>query len=272
MYFSATGLIYKHNNVTSSREQLKKEGEQHIEKSKIESQFFSERWKGANADVQIIPEEEETGYCTYTVNAHNVVEHAFKKILYKDIYKGIDIEYFFPSDKKGIEYSVIVHPGADLAQVKLIYVNAKEIKLDTNEDVVIQSAFGQFIDHAPGRSFYREDGNNLKSSFVLKGNEVSFTAGDYNHAKTLIIDPWVMNPSFAGYNLAYDVDYDFQGNVYVYGGLPHYQLQKYNSSGTWLWSYTTVLGGPYATDIWVGDLTVDHRSGTSYITCGLGAG
>ncbi|HXB13769.1 MAG TPA: hypothetical protein VNZ45_17400, partial [Bacteroidia bacterium] len=272
IYFSSVGVIYRHDNVISNGEEPEKQAEQRIEKAKVEPQFFSEIWKGANTDVEVIAEEQETGYCTYTLNNHTVLAHTFRKILYRNIYKGIDIEYFFPNDKKGIEYSVILHPGADLSQVKLIYSNAKEIKQDIKGDIVIQSAFGEFIDHVPGRSYCMEDGNNTKSFFVLRGNEVSFNAGNYDHSKTLIIDPWVMNPAFTGYNSAYDVDYDFQGNVYVYGGLPPYQLQKYNSIGTWQWSYTTILGGVSSTETWVGDFTVDHRSGISYLVCGLGTG
>ncbi|MGP8217124.1 MAG: T9SS type B sorting domain-containing protein [Bacteroidia bacterium] len=273
IYFSTKGAIYRHDEViTKGREPESAKGEQEKENATVIPHFFSALWKGASENVIIIPEDEVTAYYTYSVNGHAIIAHAYKKILYKNIYNGIDIEYSFPEDKKGLEYSVIIHPGAELSQVKLSYANANEIKQNGHGDIEIKSSFGQFVDHAPVKTFYKEDNGEIKSSATLRGNEVSFNAGNYNSAKTLVIDPWVSNPAYAGYNNAYDVDYDFNGNVYVYGGLPPYQLQKYNGSGILLWSYTTALGGydSSANSLWAGDFTADHRNGDAYIVNGLG--
>ena len=271
IYFSAYGVLYLHDlEINNAKEKKTLDREQDKGKHKITPRFFSVKWKGADTDGVIIPEDEVSAYYTYSVNGHAITSHAFKKLLYKNIYKGIDIEYSFTDDRKGLEYSIIVHPDADLTQVKLQYDSAMEIKQNTQGDIVMQSTFGQFTDHAPVNTFYNEDKNTVKSYSILQGNEILFSAGSYDHSKTLVIDPWVANPTFNGYANAYDVDYDFNGNVYVYGGLPRYQLQKYNSNGVLIWAYTTTLGDAPGNPLWVGDFTVDHRNGTSYITKGLG--
>jgi len=40
------------------------------------------------------------------------------------------------------------------------------------------------------------DDSNISSRFSLSGKTISFSLGNYDHAKTLVIDPWVFSPAF----------------------------------------------------------------------------
>ncbi len=92
-----------------------------------------------------------------------------------------------------------------------------------------------------------------------------------NPGQTIVIDPWTVNPAFSGFNSAYDVDYDNQGNVYIYGGQGgatfQFEEMKFNSSGVPQWVYTA---NPYTQQCY-GDFVVDHLSGSSYLAEGYNA-
>jgi gliding motility-associated-like protein len=264
LFFTTSGVIFRHDEappITAEQsEAMEKEGKEQYTAKPV-PHFFSCKWKDANTRTEIIAEEEASFYYTYPVGTkHTIIAHAFKKIRYQNLYSGIDVEYFFPEDKKGIEYTLIVHPGADLSKVKLLYSNAKSITQNAKGDIEIESDFGTFIDHNPQKTWYKEDGKSTSSSFYLKGNEVVFSANNYNKSKTLVIDPWVTNPTFTNYNVAYDLRYDLHGNVYAYGNCAgSCELIKLNSAGTIQWLYNTSFY--YG----LGDFTVDEQSGSIYI-------
>ena len=254
MYFSAQGLIYKHDKFEKTKESERENKEQEERQVKVSSDFLTMQWIGADRNAEIIPEEMVSYYFTYP----DVKARAYEKIVYKNIYPNIDVEYTFPEDKPGIKYSLILHPGADPSVIKMKYTGAEYISVDAGGNVVIQSRFGEFIDHAP-KTFY-EDGASVSSAFHLNGNIVSFDLmSNVSHLKSIIIDPWTTNPAFTGFNSAYDVDYDYAGNVYVYGGSNPFQEIKFNSAGAVQWVYN-------ATPLWLyGDFAVDANSGSSYL-------
>ncbi|HTA82447.1 MAG TPA: gliding motility-associated C-terminal domain-containing protein [Bacteroidia bacterium] len=266
LYFTTDGVTYKYNEVVADSSDKDKHEEQDHIATKLIPHYFSLKWEGASLNPGIEPENKEQAYNTYYITGHNVIANGYKKLLYKNAYPNIDIEYSFPADSAGLEYSIIVHPGADLSKVKLYYSDAGKVWQNSNGNIEMQSSFGKFIDHAPLNSFYNGNKEKVSCSFKLLDNEITFDAGNYDHAKTLIIDPWVVNPGFTGYDKGYDLDYDFAGNVYVYGGLPPYQVEKFNSNGIAQWMNNLPFD---TTELWAGDITVDHRDGSVYIVKGL---
>ena len=192
-----------------------------------------------------------------------VKAHAYKKLIYHNLYPGIDMEFYFPEDKKGFEYSFIIHPGADVSQLKMQYPLNEAIQLNEDKNIVVQSSFGNFIDHAPVAS---QQGEPVDCSFSLYNSIVGFSVNDYDKTKTLIIDPWTITPSFVGLNDAYDVDWDNAGNCYIYGGDVPWQLLKYNSSGSMLWSFTEDFTSSAA---YYGGFAVDRNSQSAYLVEGF---
>ncbi|MGP8214638.1 MAG: gliding motility-associated C-terminal domain-containing protein [Bacteroidia bacterium] len=267
IYFTSRGVIYRHDELP--RINLKERGEPEQEndkknKPKLIKHFFSVTWEGANSDVEITAEDEVSFYYCYPLNdKHTTIAHAFKKLLYKNLYQGIDIEYSFPDDKSGIEYSIIVHPGADLSKVILTYPDAISSK-DSYGNIKMQSTFGEFIDYAPSNVFYKENNAIALASFTLRNNKISFDVCNQDKNKTLVIDPWTTDPGFTPYDGAYALRYDFQGNVYIYGGGSSYpnaafQLIKLSGNGNIQWIYTPGFS------ISFGDLAVDMQSGSIYV-------
>ncbi len=256
-YFTAKGVIYKYNKTDGNP------------KSHQITESLSALWEQANPEVNIDAQQEQTYYYTYPYKTNGSIKASvFKKIIYRNIYPHIDIEYTFPTGKEGIKYALILHPGADLSQAKLNYIDAKDAKIDGDGNIALNTGIGEFTDHAP--ISYYENGESIRSSYVLKGTEESFKIeGKYDRSATIVIDPWSTSPIFKGstYDKAYDLDYDNNGNIYVYGSYNPFQLVKMNSLGKILWTFnaTTIDG------LFYGDFAVDKFTGTSYIVEGAHA-
>lgn len=229
IYFTSTGIIYKHiKQVKFSEEEREKierkeekrtPGTKEEELTVLKSRFLNIQWEGASPNVRIIAIDKVSNYYTYgdpkdKTGKSTIKANAFKKIIYQNIYPHIDVEYIFPENKDGIKYSFIIHPGADATLIKMKYKDAKKVALDAEGNLKIKSAFGIFTDHAPVT--YYLGGENIKSSFILNKNNISFQLENYDKTKTVVIDPWITNPLFTGsWNSAFDIDYDYKGNVYM---------------------------------------------------------
>ena len=245
IYFTTQGVTWRHDDIKMDEEnRLDKPGKKEEEGLDITTQFLHMHWENSNPNVKVVAEGPFSYYRTYgdlTDTKNTLVVQVYKKIIYKDLYPNIDVEYFFPDNKSGIKYNVILHPGADVALFKMKYLKAKNISLNAQGNVVITSAFGPITDHAP-ISF--QNGNPVSSSFVLKGGTVSFQVQAQANSE-IMIDPWVTNPVFTTINKAYDVDYDQYGNVFAYGGVnswspvSSFELVKIDKGGAIQWKYST---------------------------------
>ncbi|MGQ0828040.1 MAG: DUF7948 domain-containing protein, partial [Bacteroidota bacterium] len=287
VYFSASGLTYQHDEFKKLTKEERRALKQTISKKKAAGENFEEellpvshfvnmKWKGANSNVQIIGENSVNDYFTYPDRAGKsgktcIKAAGYKKIIYKNLYPNIDVEYIFPEDKEGIKYCIVLHPGADASLIKMIYDS--EVKHNEQENIQISTAFGDIIDSAPV-TFYEDTKQPIGSSFFKIGNEISFRLSNYDNSKTVIIDPFTSIPVFTGGGNAYDVEYDLAGNAYVYGGSYPWQAKKYNNAGILQWTYTASLfyntgctgGACY------GDFAVDGNSGSSYLVEGYYGG
>lgn len=240
---------------------FEKEGQ----KMNLSTDVLSAEWVGANLNTEIITSEKDIfthGYMYYEngeeLNRSGI--SSCKKITYKNIYNNIDIEYIIHPES-GIKYSIILHPGAQLEDVKLRY--SKTPELNNDGEIITSTIFGNITDHRPF-TFYREGERTLRSAYVLNGNEITFSIEDYDNSQTVIIDPWTQTPAFASnWDCVWECETDAAGNAYIIGGVTPMQLRKYNTAGALQWTYNT----PYDTTAWLGTFVTDN-AGTSYVTNG----
>ncbi len=243
-------------------------------------EFYQMNFIGANASVGFTTANEVSNYYVYgTGNGKSVKANAYKKIIYTDFYPGIDMEVYFPEDKQGFEYAFIVHPGADIAQIKIQYPLNEGLNIEDG-NVVIKSVYGDFIEHTPIAN-QAESPKPVACSFTLNEGVVQFKAGNYNRSETLKIDPWVLNPVPAGTfgstgNVwqdedSYEVDWDNGSNCYAYGGAFPWDLIKFGPSGTILWTYSTSFTSLSGAQF-LGDFAVDRYSKSIYICEGYNTG
>jgi hypothetical protein len=249
------------------KENGKEAREESMIKYKWVDQFHEIKFVDAGLHTEIVAEQKIQTYYTFaSANNKNIVANAYKKLVYKNLYPGIDMEFYFPEDKQGFKYNLIVQPGADPSQVKMQYPLSRKTNITSDGNVLVKSVFGDFVDHAPVAS--SADGKNISCSFKMSGGSQKFATGNYDKSQYLIIDPWTTTPVFAGDSNAYDIDWDQAGNVYVYGSTAPFQLMKLSPSGSQVWIYTTNFasggGGNY-----YGDFAVDRISGSAYIVDGF---
>ncbi len=278
IFFTKEGLTYRMDKFIRNPKRVKKDP--NSPKRTNISELIKVKWLNANPNVQIITQNKTDHYYSYAIenpmsketgNINNV--KGYEKIIYKNLYNKIDVEYFFHPDG-GVKYSIILHPGADASQIKMEYktehTNVKEenidVKLNQQGQLEINSSLGKIIEHKPF-TFYNDTKVEISSAYKFTNNILSFDLGAYDNSQRVVIDPWMVVATFNSSNAVWEVENDGVGNTYVTGGETPMVLKKYNNVGALQWTYNT----PWDTaSVWLGTLATD-AAGNSYVTSGVTA-
>ncbi|HMK27820.1 MAG TPA: hypothetical protein VK483_17435, partial [Chitinophagaceae bacterium] len=280
--FTPKGLIHllrKENQLAYREMERREKGErdEREEQATFTEKYITIEWLNANPHPEIIAEEMETAYHVYGLLPQKA--HAFKKIIYKELYPGIDLVYsFIKTGKPGYEFSLVIRPGASVAAVKMRYGgDVRSLRSDQEGNLTIRSDIGSIHQSSPV-SFYsgkESNGKKISTSCSVKNNIVGFILPDsYDITKEITIDPFISNTgSLTGVNtgIARDIDFDYNGNIYVAGGGDNtaQKLAKFDPAGVLLWTFSGVLVtpswrfGPY------GGWVVDKGTGNIFIGQGL---
>lgn len=241
-----------------------------------------------NKHPKIIATEELPGYTNYYLpeapNGAALNIHSYKKVVYKNIYPNIDIEFFLNEKlSSGFEYNFVLRSGSNIGDIKLKYKGANKVELTDNK-IKVTVAHGAFTEEIP-KSFIIENGQEIKTYYSLVGkNTFGFLLPQKNislKGKTLIIDPypvltWGTYYGGSGYEYLNDMKADASGNIIVGGytsstlniaTVGAYQttlsnpnmdgfLAKFNSSGVIQWA--TYYGGNC--DVQINGIATDNSS------------
>ncbi|MFL5739096.1 MAG: beta strand repeat-containing protein [Flavisolibacter sp.] len=286
--FTSKGLIHLQRKLPRETETERererngeREREEHQEKGMEEERpvdrVITMEWLGANPDVQVIAEGITAGYHNYASLRTRVP--GYEKILYKNLYPGIDLQYLFTGgNKAGFQYNLLVHAGADLSVVRVKFGGDLK-KIRVNDGWLSVSSDIEGISASVPQSFYSnevgEKSESIPSSYRLNGDELSFSIPAYDHSRTIIIDPFVTSTgNLTGLNAgkAKDVDFDYNGNIYVTGGGSSsvHQLAKYDANGALQWTFNGTLAIPSWTfgSYW-GGWMVEKPTGNIYLGQGF---
>jgi hypothetical protein len=290
--FTPKGLIHLQRKVEKishqEEERLEKAGAKEAEienKKNVTDRIITMEWLGSSPGATIITEEKTFDYHTYGMLTEKA--YGYKKITYKNLYPGIDVVYnFINNNKAGFEYNLLVQPGADLSAVKMKYGgDVKKIKTDNKGNLIISSDIDGISITIPvsyyGQSLLNKNNGEVKILYKIENNEISFFfPNSYDKTKAIILDPFVSGTGnltgvFAG--KAIDVDYDYEGNVYVAGGgstnqngTASHSHAKYNSAGVLQWTFNGILTIPtWQALYYYGGWVVDKASGALYLGQGF---
>ncbi|MDI1355918.1 MAG: gliding motility-associated C-terminal domain-containing protein [bacterium] len=274
IYFTSVGLTYEFKKEKTFDEEEYEKSQKYADKEEAEdTKFVHMSWCNASTSTtELIPGEKQGHYFTYGEAKYN--SSTFKKLTYKNVYPNIDIEYTLPTQNRtGVKYTVVLHPGADPANIKILYDgDVKKIRLNKEGEVSIKTSITSLVEHAPS-SFY-ENGEAITCNFLLKHDTLCYNFPlNYNTNKTVIIDPWVSSASSLSINnLAYDIDFDFGGHVFIYGGTLPVKVACYNFAGILMWTF----GGAVVSQSWssqptyyIGNFVVDKFTGKAYVGQGV---
>lgn len=137
---------------------------------------------------------------------------SYKRIRYRDVYKGIDVVFYGSGGE--LEQDFIVHPGANPSQVSIDFEGVLP-KVDSKGNVKL----GDLVLHKPVA--YQHPGSQKKDPdarfSVLGGKQIRFAIDEYDPDADLIIDPVIQFSSPLGVQGPMDVTLDNQGNIIVVG-------------------------------------------------------
>jgi hypothetical protein len=185
----------------------------HLEAARMEMELLN-----ASLHPEIQAEEPENFYSNYQLPGNagwaNGVR-SFKKLTCRNIYPAIDL--VLESRNNTIEYSFVVRPGGDPADIKIRWNGANETG-SVNGNKKYKCTLGE-IEESDPYSFTQEGGP-VASRFSRDGNISSFALGYYDPRSTLVIDPVLRWATYFGDNnndLIYGTSTDNSGNVYITG-------------------------------------------------------
>src|SRR5690606_29117370 len=109
----------------------------------------------------------------------------FSKIKYKNVYHNIDLVFYF--EKNSLKYDFIVHPGASIHEIKLVYEGAKAVSLTEEGALEVDVVPGSFFENKP---ISLQNSNKIETSYQLNKDTISFLInGKYDHNAPITIDP-----------------------------------------------------------------------------------
>jgi hypothetical protein len=245
-YGSSDGLSYFFKNTGISY--------QLYEKGKKENEFLISRvdmtWLGANANAKVITKNVATAADNFynTTKSEGITGvQSFGDLQYEDIYQGIDLHYYYKDGS--LKYDFIVAPEANYKNIQIKIEGATSVTQNKNGTISIATPNGVLTEGMPVT--YQGD-KEVKTTWILEGNVLSFQLADYDMTLPLVIDPLVYqwtategSPSgiqqvVISYNKSVS---DAYGNIYVtrnaLGTAPGSSvnnLKKYNSSGSVIWN------------------------------------
>jgi len=267
VFFHSRGLTYRFDQRDKNKD--RKRGDRSKPRVITHTDFVQMTWEGAGSDATITAEGLADDHHTYARVGGDGVRReieqvkGYRKITYKNLYPNVDLEYEFHPEG-GIKYALILHPGADVSQIRMKYDDPMRLSFGSDGHLRISTEAGEIIDHAP-LTFYDDNRTEvIASRFELKAGIVTFHLDSYDPARKVVIDPWTVTPPSPNSNRMWNVDVDADGNVYATGGDSPMRLRKYSPDGNLLWTYNT----PYdSANYWLGTMATDLE-GNCYVTAG----
>jgi len=258
IYFSAEGLTFVLAKTNEERESSGLEN-QRLDERTLGKQATSSglpaeleraknsRWVvkldflGANPDVNPVGADETGTVISYFRGRPGNWKTglpAYSRIIYSNLWPGIDLVYSGSRDK--LKYEFIVHPGANPSRIRLAYRGASSVLRNKEGCLAVSTPSGGFEDGLP--LAYQEDAGkrlNVALAYKIADNgdrrtadndfgeteggsvEYGFEVGTYDQTKALILDPVIL--TYCGYvgGPSYDYGYgiaaDSKGCAYITG-------------------------------------------------------
>jgi uncharacterized protein (TIGR03437 family) len=146
---------------------------------------------------------------------------SYSRVRYREVYPGVDVVYYGARARR-LEYDFVVAPHSDPRRINLSFEGADEIGLDEQGDLLVGAGAEQVRMLKP--VVYQEangERQEIAGEYVVNDHHrIGFQIGDYDAARTLIIDPIVDYSTFFGgsaTDIAYGIAVDEQGNTYITG-------------------------------------------------------
>jgi hypothetical protein len=294
IYFTSEGLTYVLSERSAEEQTAEKTAsvkerlsispaERELRSRKDQSRYAVKLdFVGANADVRPSGEEKTGAVISYFKGKPGEWKAGlptYSRIVYKNLWPGIDVAYYGTVDK--MKYEFVVHPGSDPSLIRLAYRGASTVEVNGEGRLEVRTPAGGFEDDRPvGYQKINGDRVDVALKYLLEERSVKdagpggqeavtksyvygFEVGAYDRTKPLVLDPAVF--VYCGYiggsvdDSSLGIAVDGSGNAYVTG-------YTHSTQATF-----PVIGGPDLTynsgdyDAFVAKV---NASGTALVYCG----
>lgn len=262
-FYYSTGCNSAYFHVKGVSYQLIKlsENKKNLNSYRVDFNFI-----GSNNNLAIMANNSNESFSNFYSSLNNcyVQAKSYNYITYKNIYKAIDLKYYFKDGQ--LKYDYIIQPNNDYKKIRIKIKGAKKIYLNKSGDLIISTPYGNISEKKP---VAYQNGKSLSACWIISHDTLSFNVDNVDYKHTLTIDPlirlWGTYNGGTGQDLIYYSKTDISNNLYVSGytnstsniatigtfqntfggqGTPVWGdafIAKYNSSGVKIWS--TYYGG-----------------------------
>ena len=115
----------------------------------------------------------------------------YGRVRYKDVYPGIDIEYY--GNSGSMEFDFLVRPGADPGRIRMDFEGAVSVEIDDDGDLVLRKEEHELRQRKP-LVYQTVSGQRaeVEGSYNLEDDEtVTFRLASYDTSRPLVIDPLI---------------------------------------------------------------------------------
>jgi len=126
----------------------------------------------------------------------------YRRVAEHSVYPGIDLVYY--GTQSQLEYDFVVAPGADPRAIRLAVQGAKELRIDSQGNLIATVGMGEVSFQRPVA--YQQDSYGTRqpvsARFSIKGGRnVEFKVGKHDPSRSLVIDPTLAYSTYVGGNL-----------------------------------------------------------------------
>jgi uncharacterized protein (TIGR03437 family) len=141
------------------------------------------------------------------------------RVRYQKVYPGIDLIFTAGANNR-FEYDFVVAPQADPSRIAVRFDGAQSIESDGDGGIVLHTSAGEV--RQPRPRIYQDFDSGRKEirggMILAKGNTIRFKLGEYDHTRTLTIDPLIIQYLVGNVDDEFtSIARDTAGNVYVAG-------------------------------------------------------
>ena len=141
----------------------------------------------------------------------------YPKVAMRGVYPGIDAIFY--GNGEYLEYDLSLAPGASPSRVRLAFDGARELRIDAQSNLIVETAAGVLEQKVP--RVFQSNGRQVTARYVLlSGGEAGIRLGSYDLHSKLTIDPELVYTNYfggTGSDAAKAIVTDAQGNLYIQG-------------------------------------------------------
>jgi len=146
-------------------------------------------WLNTNSNGIITGSNTLPGYDNY-VTAGKAAEinnvKSYNKVVYENIYNGINLHYYSVNGK--LKYDYLIDAGADYKQIKTKINGATDLFISATGELHIKTPLGTIVEGLP---LVIQNKKILKSKWVLHNNIITYEISGIDKTQPFVIDPVV---------------------------------------------------------------------------------